>query len=120
MQKRVGKRGKLFSFMKFRSMYTHLSTGAEYGGSSADALYTKLINSEANVRGDILPKIDKDPRVTRIGRFLRKSSLDELPQLFCVLQGTMSLTGPRPHLPQEVEKYEDRQKRLLGIKPGIT
>ncbi len=116
--KRVGRYGKLFTFLKFRSMYTHLSVG--YGGKKADELYQKLIQSNANVRSGVLPKIQNDPRVTRVGRFLRKTSLDELPQLFCVLRGTMSLVGPRPHLPNEVKNYELRQKRLLSIKPGIT
>ncbi|MEI6426622.1 MAG: sugar transferase [Candidatus Absconditabacteria bacterium] len=118
IQKRVGRNGQLFTFLKFRSMYTHMSTG--YGGKDADELYQKLIDSKDNVRDGVLPKIKNDPRVTKIGRFLRKTSLDELPQLFCVLVGTMSLVGPRPHLPNEVEKYEVWEKRLLSIKPGIT
>lgn len=116
--KRVGKHGKLFSFLKFRSMYTHLSVG--YGWKEADELYTKLIQSDANIRQWVLPKINNDPRVTRVGRFIRKTSLDELPQLFCILRWTMSLVWPRPHLPSEVKNYELRQKRLLSIKPGIT
>ncbi len=116
--KRVGKYGNLFTFLKFRSMYTHLSVG--YGGKEADELYKKLIQSDANVRQWVLPKIHNDPRVTRVGRFIRKTSIDELPQLFCVLRGTMSLVWPRPHLPNEVKNYESRQKRLLSIRPGIT
>ncbi|MDD3263032.1 MAG: exopolysaccharide biosynthesis polyprenyl glycosylphosphotransferase [Candidatus Absconditabacteria bacterium] len=119
-QKRVGKGSKLFTFVKFRSMFTHLSTGGKYGGKEAEKLYQQLIASDANIRGNILPKIKNDPRITKVGKFLRKTSLDELPQLFCVLIGTMSLVGPRPHLPGEVEKYEIWQKRLLSIKPGIT
>ncbi|EKD24880.1 MAG: sugar transferase involved in lipopolysaccharide synthesis [uncultured bacterium (gcode 4)] len=118
ISKRVGRNGKLFTFLKFRSMYTHMSVG--YGGKEADELYQKLIQSDANVRQWILPKIADDPRVTRVGRFLRKTSMDELPQLFCILRWTMSLVGPRPHLPSEVKNYELRQKRLLSIKPGIT
>jgi len=116
--KRVGKYGKLFTFLKFRSMYTHLSVG--YGGKEAEDLYNKLIQSDANIRQGVLPKIHNDPRVTRVGRFIRKTSLDELPQFFCVVRGTMSLVGPRPHLPNEVKNYESRQKRLLSIRPGIT
>lgn len=119
-QKRVGKDHKLFTFIKFRSMFTHLSTGGKYGWKEAEELYKQLIASDANVRWNILPKIKNDPRVTKVGRFLRKTSLDELPQLFCVLIWTMSLVGPRPHLPNEVEKYEVWQKRLLSIKPWIT
>jgi lipopolysaccharide/colanic/teichoic acid biosynthesis glycosyltransferase len=91
-----------------------------YGGKQADDLYQKLIESDANIRQWVLPKIANDPRVTRVGKFLRKTSLDELPQLFCVFRWTMSLIGPRPHLPDEVKNYELRQKRLLSIKPGIT
>lgn len=82
--KRIGRYGKAFTFLKFRSMYTHLSVG--YGGKQAEELYQKLIASDANVRQGVLPKIANDPRVTKIGRFLRKTSLDELPQLFCVLR----------------------------------
>ncbi|MCF7834653.1 sugar transferase [Candidatus Gracilibacteria bacterium] len=116
--KRVGQKGKLFTFLKFRSMYTHLSVG--YGGEKAEKLYQDLINSDQNIREGILPKIKNDPRITKIGRFIRKTSLDELPQLFCVLVGTMSLVGPRPHLENEVNNYESRQKRLFSIKPGIS
>lgn len=116
--KRVGKYGKTFNFLKFRSMYTHLSVG--YGGKQADELYKKLINSDANVREWVLPKIQNDPRVTRMWKFIRKTSLDELPQLFCVLRWTMSLIWPRPHLPNEVKNYESRQKRLFSIKPWMT
>jgi exopolysaccharide biosynthesis polyprenyl glycosylphosphotransferase len=118
-QKRVGKWGTLFTFLKFRSMYAHLSTGEEYGGTQADKLYKKLIKT-SNIRDAILHKIENDPRITPLGKFLRKTSLDELPQLFCVFIGTMSLVGPRPHLPDEVNLYEHRQKRLLSVKPGIT
>jgi lipopolysaccharide/colanic/teichoic acid biosynthesis glycosyltransferase len=65
-------------------------------------------------------KIDKDPRSTTVGRFLRRTSLDELPQLFNVLRGDMSIVGPRPPLPEEVEKYERWQRRRLSMKPGLT
>ncbi|MDD2537102.1 MAG: sugar transferase [Candidatus Absconditabacteria bacterium] len=116
--KRVGKGGKEFTFYKFRTMYTHMSVG--YGGEEAEKLYKKLVDSDANNRKGILPKIKNDPRVTKLGKFLRKSSLDELPQLFQIFIGTMSLVGPRPHLPNEVAKYEAWQKRVLSIKPGIT
>lgn len=116
--KRVGVWGELFTFLKFRTMYTHLSVG--YGGKEADELYKKLISSDANTREWVLPKIENDPRVTKVGRFLRKTSLDELPQLFSVLIGTMSLVWPRPHLENEVANYEPWQKRLLSIKPWIT
>ncbi len=116
--KRIGKFGEQFTFLKFRSMFTHLSVG--YGGKKAEKLYDKLVHSDANVREGILPKIENDPRITRIGKFLRKTSLDELPQFFCVLRWTMSLVGPRPHLPNEVENYKTRQKRLFSIRPWLT
>jgi lipopolysaccharide/colanic/teichoic acid biosynthesis glycosyltransferase len=67
-----------------------------------------------------MPKINHDPRVTAVGQWIRTKSLDELPQLFNVWLGTMSLIGPRPHLPREVTGYETRQRRLLSVKPGIT
>jgi len=116
--KRVGKNGELFTFYKFRSMYTDMCVG--YGWKNADKMYEKLINSQANNRKGILPKIENDPRVTKVWAFLRKTSLDELPQLFQVLRGTMSLVGPRPHLENEVAQYEPRMKRVLSIKPWIT
>lgn len=116
--KRVWQRGDLFTFLKFRSMYTHLSVG--YGWEKAEKLYKELINSDQNIREWVLPKIKNDPRITKIWKFIRKTSLDELPQLFCVIAGTMSLVWPRPHLQDEVNNYETRQKRLFSIKPWIT
>ena len=106
-QKRVWQHGELFTFIKFRSMV-----------KDADSMKAKLLDK--NEREWPLFKITNDPRVTKFGKFLRKTSIDELPQLFCVFIGTMSLIWPRPHLPEEVENYENRQKRLLSIKPWIT
>jgi lipopolysaccharide/colanic/teichoic acid biosynthesis glycosyltransferase len=81
--------------------------------------YTEL--AKQNIRnGTPMVKIKNDPRVTNVGRFIRKYSIDELPQLFNVLIGNMSLVGPRPHLPEEVEKYQKHHKFVLTIKPGIT
>ena len=116
--KRVWKWWKLFTFYKFRSMKTEMCVW--YGWKKADELYAKLIASDANNRKWVLPKIKDDPRVTKVGKFLRKTSLDELPQLFQVLRWSMSLVGPRPHLPKEVEQYEQWERRVLSIKPWIT
>ena len=119
-QTRIGKNEKPFKFIKFRTMKKQFCTGDKYGGQKAEEYYQELIVSQ-NIRPwSILPKIGDDPRVTRIGKFLRKTSLDELPSLFCVLWGSMSLVGPRPHLPTEVDNYNTRQKKLLSVKPGIT
>ena len=119
-QLRVGRNGEHFLFTKFRSMYTHLSVGENYGWKKADSLYQNLVNSHANIRKGELPKIKDDPRVTRVGKFIRATSIDELPNLFAVLQWNMSLIGPRPHLPSEIENYKPRQRRVLSIKPWIT
>jgi len=116
--KRVWKWWKLFTFYKFRTMKTEMCVW--YGWKKADELYAKLIASDANNRKWVLPKIKDDPRVTKVWRFLRKSSLDELPQLFQVLWWSMSLVWPRPHLPKEVEQYEPWERRVLSIKPWIT
>jgi exopolysaccharide biosynthesis polyprenyl glycosylphosphotransferase len=105
---RLGLKGTTFNFYKFRSMV-----------ENADVLKSELAE-ENEVEDKIMFKIRKDPRVTRIGKFLRKYSLDELPQLFNVLKGDMSLVGPRPPLAGEVEKYDSHHLDRLSIKPGIT
>ena len=112
--------GKPFTFMKFRSMYTHLSVGENYGWEEAWKLKQELMKSAQNIRKWELQKIKNDPRVTRVGWFLRKTSFDELPNLFSVLWWDMSLVWPRPHELFEVERYKHRQKRLLSAKPWIT
>ncbi len=107
--KRVGQYGKLFNFYKFRSMHPN----------THNMRYTDL--AQQNMRkGTPMVKIKNDPRVTKVGKFIRKTSIDELPQLWNVLKGDMSLVGPRPHLPEEVEKYEKHHKFALTIKPGVT
>lgn len=105
--KRVGEKGKTFQMLKFRSMY-----------KNADRQKAQLV--KLNHRKGPLFKIKNDPRITSVGKFLRKTSLDELPQLWNVIKGNMSLVGPRPHLPEEVKNYEEWQKRTLTIKPGIS
>lgn len=120
VQKRVGKHGKLFNFVKFRSMYTHLSVGQKYWWKKAEQIYQDLIHSDQNIRQWELPKIHNDPRVTKVGRFIRKTSLDELPNLFSIIRWDMSIVGPRPHMPNEIENYKSRQKRLLSTKPWMT
>lgn len=106
-QKRVWQHWELFTFIKFRSMV-----------KDADNMKAQLL--QKNERKWPLFKITNDPRITKFGKILRKTSIDELPQLFCVFIGTMSLIWPRPHLPEEVKNYENWQKRLLSIKPWIT
>lgn len=107
IQKRVGLNGRKFILYKFRSMHK----GAH------EKLADLLARNE--MKGPVF-KIKDDPRVTAVGRFLRRSSLDELPQLFNVFTGSMSLVGPRPPIPSEVSKYEPWQRRRLSMRPGIT
>ena len=106
-QKRVGKSGEMFMCLKFRTM----SVGAQ--------AQQELLRSASTQDGPAF-KIPDDPRVTRTGRFLRKFSLDELPQLINVLTGDMSLVGPRPPIPSEVEQYSWWQRRRISVKPGLT
>lgn len=106
-QTRAGRHGRRFVMYKFRSMVV-----------DAEARKKELMH--LNEMGGPVFKIKKDPRITRVGAFIRKTSIDELPQLFNVLFGDMSLVGPRPPLPSEVEEYEAWQRRRLSVKPGIT
>jgi exopolysaccharide biosynthesis polyprenyl glycosylphosphotransferase len=106
-QTRVGLNGRRFTFYKFRSMVP-----------DAEARRAELIHLN-EMDGPVF-KIKRDPRITRVGRFLRKFSLDELPQMWNVLRGDMSLVGPRPPIPSEVESYEGWQRRRFSVKPGLT
>jgi exopolysaccharide biosynthesis polyprenyl glycosylphosphotransferase len=118
---RVGQQGKNFFTLKFRSMYQQDSTGEQFGESGKKALQKErqLIQKQSIKSGPIY-KIKNDPRITPFGKFLRALSLDELPQFYNVLKGEMSLVGPRPHQPREVDKYQKHHKIILAIKPGIT
>lgn len=106
-QKRLGREGRPFTMYKFRTM-----------GNGAEKEQAKL--AHLNERAGPVFKISRDPRHTRVGRWARRMSLDELPNLVNVLKGEMSLVGPRPPLPGEVEQYEDWQRRRLQVMPGIT
>lgn len=118
---RVGLRGKHFATLKFRSMYQKYCTGSQFGEEGDEALIEEeKLKKMHNTRQGPIYKLANDPRVTPFGRFLRRWSLDELPQFFNVLSGTMSIVGPRPHQPREVEKYEQRHRSVLTLKPGIT
>jgi len=117
-QTRLGQFGEGFTFLKFRSMYTHTD-------SSVHQEYIKRFISARSDCGTAASdqgvyKLKTDPRITKVGAFLRRTSLDELPQLFNVLAGRMSLVGPRPPLPYEFSAYETWHKRRLFVKPGIT
>jgi Undecaprenyl-phosphate galactose phosphotransferase WbaP len=109
--KRLGRNGKLFSCVKFRTMVPE-----------AEDLLQRMLEKDARLREEYLKfhKLRHDPRVTRVGRFLRKTSLDELPQLWNVLRGDMSLVGPRPYLPRESEEIGETQSEILRVTPGIT
>lgn len=107
VQKRVGINGKLFKMYKFRSMV--------FG---AEKLKLKLL--DLNEMSGPVFKIKNDPRITRVGKFIRRTSIDEFPQFFNVLKGDMSIVGPRPNLPHEVEKFDGYQMQKLKAKPGLT
>ncbi len=118
-QRRMGQYGKSFVFLKFRSMYVNNDAGVhrEY----VKQLIAGKAAKHSDGNGDGVYKLTLDPRVTRVGGFLRKTSLDEIPQFFNVLKGEMSLVGPRPPVPYEVEAYDIwHRRRLLEAKPGIT
>lgn len=106
-QDRVGKDGKFFKMYKFRSMVIN-----------AEELKEKLL-SQNEMSGPMF-KMKDDPRITKVGKFIRKTSIDELPQLFNVIKGDMSLVGPRPNLPKEVAQFSDYHKLKLKAKPGLT
>lgn len=109
---RVGQGGKSFKYFKFRSMIKD---------ANAFRFDPEFIKKYGNMReGTPLFKLENDPRVTRVGKFLRRYSIDEIPEFYLVLFGRMSLVGPRPHMPKEVDDYKPHQRKVLNIKPGIT
>ncbi len=118
---RVGQNGITFATLKFRSMYQKYCTGEQFGtiGEAALKEEKKLIKTNSSRTGPLY-KIKNDPRITTFGRFIRRWSLDELPQFINVLKGDMSLVGPRPHQPREVEQYQKHHRVVLAIKPGIS
>ena len=107
VQKRVGRDGKLFKLLKLRTMTP-----------KAPSMLEGLLDKN-EMDGPVF-KIKNDPRITRVGKFLRKTSIDELPQLINVLKGDMSIVGPRPALPREVKQYTDYQRQRLYVTPGLT
>lgn len=118
---RVGRNDDKFFTLKFRSMYKKDSTGEQFGQQGEQALLKEQeLIAKQSVKSGPIYKIQNDPRITPFGRFLRRWSLDELPQFFNVLKGEMSLVGPRPHQPREVAGYQQQHKIVLAIKPGIT
>lgn len=106
-QERVGRNGKIFRFYKFRSMIP-----------DADKHLDELL--EQNEMDGPVFKIKHDPRITRFGKFIRRTSIDELPQLWNILKGDMSIVGPRPATPREVEQYDAYEKQRLYVTPGLT
>jgi len=106
-QRRVGLHGRTFDMLKFRSMVRN-----------AEDLRAKL--AAQNEQAGPVFKMKHDPRITRVGRFIRRFSIDELPQLINILRGDMSIVGPRPPIPSEVARYEAWQRRRLSVRPGLT
>jgi exopolysaccharide biosynthesis polyprenyl glycosylphosphotransferase len=107
-QVRVGRYGRTFDCWKFRSMYV-----------DAEKRRAELL-AHNEMQGGVTFKMKRDPRITRVGRILRKLSIDELPQLWNVFRGEMSLVGPRPPIPSEVALYDPEERRRLEVKPGLT
>ena len=110
-QLRYGKNGKQFKLYKFRTMCI-----------GADKILEEYLSQDKEIRKEfeIKQKIEHDPRVTKLGKFLRSTSLDELPQMINILKGEMSIVGPRPIVEREIEKYGENKAKLLTVKPGLT
>ncbi len=118
-QVRLGRHKKEFEILKFRTMQLQYCLGARYGGGAAEVMDRQL-RQRTNERSGPLFKMRNDPRITRVGRWLRRWRVDEIPQLLNVLRGEMSLLGPRPHLPKEVARYTKHHRKLFEVKPGMS
>jgi lipopolysaccharide/colanic/teichoic acid biosynthesis glycosyltransferase len=119
-QQRVGQHGQRFTFLKFRSMYMN-NDHSEHKAFVTQMIASKGAPEQPKAKGPVVYKLTNDKRITKIGRVLRRTSLDELPQFFNVLLGDMSLVGPRPPIPYEVAAYQTwHRRRVLEVKPGIT
>lgn len=110
-QQRVGMNGKLFKIYKFRTMY-----------HDAEERLKNILNNDPKAYEEWIKrkKLKNDPRITKIGKFLRKTSLDELPQFINVIKGEMSIVGPRPYLPDEIKDFKEQAEFILSVPPGIT
>lgn len=117
---RIGEDGKVFDTLKFRTMYERYSIGKQFANQEEARSFEEDLIRKHGIKDGPVYKIANDPRVTSFGRLLRRTSCDELPQLWNVMRGDMSLVGPRPHQPREVEKYTEVARKVLNIKPGIT
>ena len=117
---RLGRGGRSFRQLKFRSMHTRLCHGPGYGGDAAESEFLALLaaNEELREQYERSHKLQSDPRVTRVGRVLRATSLDELPQLWNVVRGDLSLVGPRPVTGPELARYGDYARDLLSVPAG--
>jgi exopolysaccharide biosynthesis polyprenyl glycosylphosphotransferase len=113
--------GRTFRLVKFRTMYLDYCRGPEYGGEAAEEAHARLLDrDDLRQAFELTHKLPSDPRITRAGRMLRARSLDELPQLFNVLSGDLSLVGPRPITAEELPRYGRHSHRLLAMRPGVT
>lgn len=117
---RIGEGGKRFDALKFRTMHKKHSIGKQFPHSDEALRFEEQLIQEQGIKQGPVYKIANDPRLTSLGRFMRRLSLDELPQLWNIIRGEMSLVGPRPHQPREVERYALGARQVLNIRPGLT
>jgi exopolysaccharide biosynthesis polyprenyl glycosylphosphotransferase len=117
---RIGEKGRPFVTYKLRSMFKKYSIGPQFKDAKKNLELEQKLIKEQSIKKGAIYKIANDPRIMKTGHFLRRWSIDEFPNFISVLKGDMSLVGPRPHQPREVEKYSDEERRVLTIKPGVT